>query len=287
MGLKYQDFIQTDAAINPGNSGGALVDTDGRLIGINTAIYSRSGGNQGIGFAIPTDLAREVLVSLIQTGKVTRGQLGVQVQDITAPLARYLGLKNDHGALVGDVVPNSPAAKAGLESRDVILAFNHKPVQDVRNLILDVGEAAPGEKVPVEIWRDGSSKTLQVVVNEARPEKSLANNDATEAEKSNDTLQGVGVTDLTADARQQFSIPEKIKGAVVTEVDPGSAAAEQGLKAGDVILEINKHTVKSADDAVKLTTNAKDKITLLHVWSNNDGGHAGSHYLVVDENKAG
>jgi serine protease Do len=287
MGLKYQDFIQTDAAINPGNSGGALVDTDGRLIGINTAIYSRSGGNQGIGFAIPTDLAREVMVSLVKTGKVTRGQLGVHIQDITPPLARQFDLKNNHGALITDVEPNTPAAKAGLESGDVILQFNGKPVVNSLQLRVDVGEAAPGEKVPVEVWRDGSAKTVEVVVNQLPAEKPLAKNDSSSSpESANDTLQGVGVTDLNAEARQQFSVPPKIKGAVVTEVDPASAAAEAGLKPGDVIMEINKHSVKSADDAVKLTTKAKDRLTLLHVWRN-DGGQSGSQYLVVDESKAG
>lgn len=281
MGLKYQDFIQTDAAINPGNSGGALVDTDGRLIGINTAIFSRTGGNQGIGFAIPTDLAKNVMVSLIKTGKVTRGHLGVEIQDLTPVLARQFDLKNDQGALVGEVMPHSPAAKAGLQSGDVILQFNGKPVLDTRHLQLEVAGTAPGEKVPVRIWREGSAKTVEVVVNELENEGNVAKNDSSQSDAS-DTLQGVGVADLDAQARQQYAVPEKIKGAVVTQVDPASAAADAGLKAGDVILEINKRPVKSADDAVKLTTNPKDRITLLHVWSNE-----GSRYLVVDENKAG
>jgi serine protease Do len=281
MGLKYQDFIQTDAAINPGNSGGALVDTDGRLIGINTAIFSRSGGNQGIGFAIPTDLARDVMLSLVKDGKVTRGQLGVRIQDVTPDLAKQFDLKSDKGALVGEVLPGSPAAKAGLQSGDVILEFNGKPVADSQHLRLEVAGAAPGEKVPVRVWRNGSSKTVDVVVNELKEDGARAKNDSGPSDSS-DTLQGVGVADLDSQTRRQFSIPENVKGAVVTEVDPGSAAAEAGLKQGDVILEINKHAVKSADEAVKLTTNAKDKKTLLHVWSGD-----GSHYLVVDENKAG
>jgi serine protease Do len=282
MDLKDQDFIQTDAAINPGNSGGALVDTDGRLIGINTAIYSRSGGNQGIGFAIPTDLARTVMVSLVTTGKVSRGQLGVRIQPITPELAKQFDLKNDNGVLVGDVVPDSPAAKAGLDSGDVILQFNGKQMDNPHQLQYAVANAAPGEKIPVRLWRNGSAKTVDVVVNPQKDESGLAKNESSSSASSNDTLQGVGVADLTSDYRQQLSVPTGVKGAIVTEVDPGSAAADAGLKTGDVITEINKHSVKSADDAVKLTTNAKDKITLLHVW-NSDG----SHFLVVDESKAG
>jgi len=279
--LKYQDFIQTDAAINPGNSGGALVDTDGRLIGINTAIFSRSGGSEGIGLAIPTDLAREVMVSLVKNGKVTRGYLGVGVQPLTGALARQFDLKTDKGALIDEVVPNSPAAKAGLRSGDVILQFNGKPIPDGRRLQLAVADTAPGEKIPMRIWRDGEAKTVDVLVKEMPGQEQLAKNDSSES-SSNDTLNGVAVTDLNPETRRQYSVDPKIQGAVVTQVDPTSAAADAGLKEGEVIMEINKHPVRSADDAVRLTTNVKDKITLLHVWSAN-----GSHYLVVDESKAG
>jgi serine protease Do len=281
MGLDYEDFIQTDAAINPGNSGGALVDAEGRLIGINTAIYSRNGGNQGIGFAIPTDLARGIMVSLIQYGKVTRGYLGVMIQDITPPLAKEFNLKNDQGALVGDVVPDGPAAKAGLQNGDVIMEFNGHKVADSRHLKLIVANTLPGDKVAVEVLRDGSMKTLEVNVKELPGAEHMAKN-GSDNSSDTDNLQGVAVGDVDSQARQQFSIPEHVKGAVVTEVAPDSAAAEAGLKPGDVILEINHHSVKSADDAVKLTEHAKDKQTLLHVWSGN-----GSHYMVVDESKAG
>jgi serine protease Do len=286
MDLKYQDFIQTDAAINPGNSGGALVDTDGRLIGINTAIFSRSGGSEGIGLAIPTDLAREVMVSLVKDGKVTRGYIGVNLQPLTPALAKQFGLQNDHGALVDEVMPNSPAAKAGLRNGDVIQEFNGQPVADPRHLSLAVANVAPGDKVSLRIWRDGSAKTLDVTVKELPGEAQLAKNSSGKSE-DNDTLQGVAVTDLNSQTRQQFGIDRKItQGAVVTEVAPTSAAADQGLKAGNVIIEINKQPVKSADDAVKLTTNPKDRVTLLRVWSN-EGNSWTSHYLVVDETKAG
>jgi serine protease Do len=288
MDLKYQDFIQTDAAINPGNSGGALVDTDGRLIGVNTAIFSRSGGNEGIGMAIPTDLARQVMVSLVKDGKVTRGYIGVGIEPLTPALAKQFDLKNDQGALVDEVMPNSPAAKAGLRSGDVILQFNGKPIADSRRLSLEVAGVAPGEKVPMRFWRDGAAKTVDVTVQEVPGDvQSAKNNSASPSDSSTDTLQGVAVTDLNPQTRRQFSVDRKItQGAIVTQVDPTSAAADQGLKAGDVIIEINKQPVKSADDAVKLTSNAKDKVTMLHVWTH-DGNRWFSHYMVVDEGKAG
>jgi len=286
MDLKYQDFIQTDAAINPGNSGGALVDTDGRLIGINTAIFSRSGGSEGIGLAIPTDLAREVMVSLVKDGKVTRGYIGVHIQPLTAALAKQFDLKSDKGALIDEVVPGGPAAKAGLRSGDVIQQFNGKPIADARRLSLEVAGVAPGEKVPVRIWRDGTVKTVDVAVKELPGEAQLAKN-STSPSDSSDTLQGVAVTDLNPQTRRQYSVDREItQGAVVTQVDAGSAAADAGLKEGDVVLEINRQPVKSAEDAVRLTSNAMDKITLLRVWSKNSG-QSGSHYLVVDESKAG
>jgi serine protease Do len=282
MDLDYQDFIQTDAAINPGNSGGALVDADGRLIGINTAIYSRSGGNQGVGFAIPTDLAKGVMESLIKYGKVTRGYLGVMIQDVSPSLAKEFNVKDDNGALVGDVVPDGPAAKAGLKSGDIIKKFGGKPVTDSRHLKIEVASLTPGETVPVEVLRDGSTKMLDVQLKELPGSEKVADNNGSDSDKS-DTLQGVAVTDLDSPARQQFNIPEEVKkGVVVTQVEADSAAAEAGLKAGDVILEINRHKVASADDAVKLTEHARERTTLLHVWSGN-----GSHYMVVDENKAG
>jgi serine protease Do len=281
LGLDYEDFIQTDAAINPGNSGGALVDTEGRLVGINTAIYSRSGGNQGIGFAIPTNLARDVMDSLIKDGKVTRGYLGVIIQDVNPALAKEFKLKNTTGALVGDVTPKSPAEKAGLKSGDVILDFDGKKVTDSRHLKLEVGRTRPGETVPVKVLRDGVTKSLEVTVNELPGDDQVAKNDAKNHDDTG-TLNGVAVADLDSGARQQFNLPTGVKGVVVTEVDPNSPAAEAGLKAGDVIQEINRRPVKTAEEAVKLTENTDNKVSLLRIWSN-----GGSHYVVVDESKAG
>ena len=283
MGIEdYEDFIQTDAAINPGNSGGALVDIDGRLIGINTAILSHSGGNQGVGFAIPSNLARNVMESLIQNGHVTRGYLGVMIQNVTPELEQEFNLKETAGALVGDVVSGGPADQAGFKDGDVVMKFNGEKITDSRQLKLIVAETKPGAKVPVEILRDGNRKTLEVTVKQLPGTESVA--DAS-SQNANDTgtLNGVGVGDLDPQVRQQFHIPDSVQGAVVTQVDPGSPAAEAGLKPGVVIESINRHPVKNGDDAVRLTTNASSKKTLVRIWDN-----GGSHFVVVDEsNPAG
>jgi serine protease Do len=281
VGLDYEDFIQTDAAINPGNSGGALVDAEGRLIGINTAILSRSGGNQGIGFAIPANLARDVMGSLVKDGHVTRGFLGVMIQDITPALAKQFNLKDTTGALVGDVTDKSPAEKAGIESGDVIVEFNGKKVTDSRHLKLEVARIQPGETVPVKLLRDATTKTVQVTVKDLAGTERLSKSNSPKAE-DNGTLNGVSVADIDSRARQQFGLPGNLNGVVVTDVDPNSATAEAGLKPGDVIQEINRKAVKTADQAVRMTENAKDKNSLLRVWRN-----GGSHFVVVDESKDG
>lgn len=279
VGLDYEDFIQTDAAINPGNSGGALVDADGRLIGINTAILSRSGGNQGIGFAIPVNLARDVMGSLVRDGRVTRGYAGMWIQDVTPALAKQFNLKENTGALVSDIAPKSPAEKAGLESGDVIVEFNGKKVTDSRHLKLEVARTQPGETAPMKVLRDGNTKTLELAVKAQPGTEQLAKHDRSGGSKDDDgTLNGVTVSDLDRQARRQFEIPENVNGAVVTEVTPDSAAAAAGLKAGDVIQEINHKSVKSAGEAVKLTEKTDAKTTLLRIWS---GG--ASHFVVVDE----
>lgn len=281
IGLDYEDFIQTDAAINPGNSGGALVDAEGRLIGINTAILSRSGGNQGIGFAIPSSLARDVMESLITDGKVVRGYMGVMIQDLTPAIAKKFKTDVKAGALVGEVSAKSPAAEAGLESGDVITDFAGRPVRDSHSLRLQVARIKPGEKVDLKVLRDGNQKSITVKVGE------MPNTDKV-AKASNDsaddkgTLNGVAVADLDSQARREFRIPETVKGALITTVDESSAAAEAGLSAGDVILEINREKVASAQEAVRLTENPADKTTLLKVWSK-----GGQRFVVVDESHVG
>jgi serine protease Do len=279
MGLDYEDFIQTDAAINPGNSGGALVDVDGRLIGINTAIISRSGGNQGIGFAVPTSIARDVMESLVKYGKVQRGYLGIIIQDVTPALAKEFKLKNSHGALVGDVTPKGPADKAGFVSGDVVTEFSGKPVIDSRHLKLEVGRTMPGSTVAVQVLRNGATKELKVTLQELPSTEKMA-----KADEPDDagTLNGVGVANLDSQTRRELDMPDKVGGALVTGVEEDSAAHDAGLQPGDVIEEINHHPIKDADDAVRLTEKSKIKMTLLKVWSKGN-----SHYMVVDETKAG
>ena len=284
MGLDYEDFIQTDAAINPGNSGGALVDAEGRLLGINTAIISRSGGNQGIGFAIPVNLARSVMESLIKDGRVVRGFMGVNIQDVNPALAQEFDLKSNDGALVADVTAGSPAEKAGLKAGDIITKFNGKPVRDSRQLKLQVAQTSPSAKVPVEVLRDGSTKTLTVQLKEF-PRSGLAStsrggNDSGGSE-AEETLKGVTVGNLDARARQQFDIPSDVKGALVIDIDESSAAYEAGLREGDVILEMNRKPVASAEDAVELSAkNDRKGSVLLRVFS-----RGGTRYVVVKEDK--
>ncbi len=280
MGLDYEDFIQTDAAINPGNSGGALVDVDGRLIGMNTAILSHSGGNQGIGFAVPANLARWVMESLVNHGRVERGFLGVNIQDMTPQLAKQFKLDQAKGALVSGVSPDSPADKAGVKSGDVITDFNGKPVTDSRHLKLQVGSTTPGAAVPMNVLRDGQTLTLNVTVKELPGDKLADSTPA--AGKVNDALHGVGVSDIDQATREQLKIPSHVKGAVISSVEEDSVAYEAGLRQGDVILEINRQPVKNAEQATALCEKPASMVSLVKVWS-----HGGTRFIVVDESKAG
>ena len=279
VGIDYEDFIQTDAAINPGNSGGALVDANGRLIGINTAILSRTGGNQGIGFAVPINLARNVMENIVEHGKVIRGFLGVNIQDVDPKLAKEFKLKDLTGALVADVTPGSPAAKGGIKPGDVILEFNGKPVKDSRHLKLQVGQTTPGSKVAVKVRRDDDIKKLDVTLKELA-DKQVAKSGKASAPEG-DLLDGVTVADLTSASRQQFRIPREVNGALITDVNADSPSFEAGLRPGDVIEEIDRRPVENADQAVALSEK-KGKSVLLRVWS-----RGGSHYVVVKSGSVG
>ncbi len=278
-----EDFIQTDAAINPGNSGGALVDVDGRLVGINTAILSHSGGSQGVGFAIPSNLCQWVMTSLVKNGRVERGFLGVNIQNITPALANDFKLDRINGALVADVTAEGPADQAGLKSGDVIRGFNGHDIKDASQLKLQVAETAPGTKASVQVVRDGQSKTLDVTLRPQPGQKLAANDRSDQGGGSHDeALAGVGVADLDANARAEANIPASVHGAVVSEVNPDSAAYEAGLRPGDVITEINRQPVRNAQDAVKETGKPTGSETLVKVWQK-----GGTRYLTVDESRVG
>jgi serine protease Do len=219
--------------------------------------------------------------SLIKYGHVMRGYLGVMIQDVTPALAQEFKLKEPTGALVGDVVPKGPADKAGFKDGDVVLGYNGKQVTDSRHLKLAVGETKPGTTVPVKILREGATRTLEVTVQQLPGSEQLAQNNSPNS-NDNGTLNGVTVNDLDQQSRQELKVPDNVKGVVITEVKPDSPAAEAGLKQGDVIEEINRHPIQTANEAVRLTQNTKDKVTLLRIWS-----EGGSHYVVVDESKAG
>jgi len=277
MGIvDYEDFIQTDASINPGNSGGALVDAAGRLIGINQSILSRSGGNQGVGFAVPSNLARYVMERLVADGRVTRGYLGVMIQPVTDDLAKEFGLKDNAGALVGEVTRNSPAAGAGLREGDVITEFNGKKITSSQQLRLMVSQTAPGTSVPVKLLRDGKEQQLTVKLDEL-PADGLAKAGMNRGGGGGDALlDGVTIDDLDLNTRRQFGLPNAVTGVVVIEVDPGCPAARAGLQAGDVIIEINRRPVANADEAVALSKELNRGRVLLRIWS-----RGVSRFLVV------
>lgn len=257
----YEDFIQTDAAINPGNSGGALVTARGELVGINTAIFSRTGGYQGIGFAIPSNMAKAVMESLIQKGKVIRGWLGVSIQPITPELARQFNLEQEYGALVGDVIENSPAEKAGIMRGDVIVEFNGKKVQEPYNLRNTVANTPPGETVELKIIRDGITKIIRVRIGELPTEKQLIQ----QLELKN-ALRGVSVHDLTPEIYRQMNISEKIKGVIVMDI-AAETPAEGKLMQGDVIQEINRKAISNLKDYEAVVSNIKpDEAVLLLVF---------------------
>ena len=280
MGIvDYENFIQTDAAINMGNSGGALVDTEGRLVGINTAIFTRTGGNQGVGFAIPSNLARDVMQSLREKGRVVRGYIGASVQTLTPELADAMKLKGEPtGALIGEVTPKSVAEKAGIKSGDVITTVNGKKINDARELRLMIGSMAPGTKVQLEVNREGQKKMFDVNLAEMPPAEAGPSPEASPEESAQPekaTVFGSAVVaDVTDDVRRVLNLPKDVQGAVIVQIDSDSPAAQAGLREGDVIQEVNKQPIKNAKDLVALTKKLKpnEKI-LMRIWSQGRSGY--------------
>jgi len=259
----YEDFIQTDASINPGNSGGALVNTRGQLIGINTAIISNGGGgNQGIGFAVPIDMARHVMEQLVSKGKVTRGYLGVSIQEVTPALAKAFGLPSAEGALIGDVTADGPGGKAGLQKGDVIVGLNGQPISDYQELRLRVSQSAPGETAKLDIYRNGQKRQISVTLTEL-PDQQAAAKETPEA--TEDAMQGVQVQALTPDLAEQLKVPASTHGVVVTRVDPDSAAAEGTLQRGDVIQEVNHKPIATPEQLRAAVHDAGNQPLLLLV----------------------
>jgi len=252
----YDDYLQIDAPINRGNSGGPVFDTAGRVIGVNTAIFSPNGGSVGIGFAIPASQAQPVVRQIIDQGHVTRGWLGVQIQAVSPEIADSLGLEDGHGALVADVAKSSPADKSGLQVTDVILDFDGEAIEDTRELVRQVAKTAPGEKVPVTVWRDGKQVKLQMRVGTLEePERQASARTKTGAQ---DPL-GLEVAPLDERARARLGLDQNVKGVLVTQVAPGSAAARQGLRPGDVITRIGQSPVDTPEDLSDKVTAAKEQ----------------------------
>lgn len=251
----YVDYLQIDASINRGNSGGPTFDLEGNVIGINTAIYSPNGGSVGIGFAIPSNTAKSVIEQLKNSGQVSRGWLGVQIQEVTAEIASSLGLDHPAGALVAAVVDNSPAAKAGVKVGDLIQKFDGKPVEKSRDLSRYVAETVIGKKADLLLLHEGKPATLQVAIEKLDEGKvaSRTDNPDEQDDKSNKlTALGVNVSSLTADARKRLNVPKDIQGVLVSRVKAGSPAAERGLEAGDVIVQVNSQPVTKPEDITAL-----------------------------------
>ena len=263
MGIEqYENFIQTDAAINPGNSGGALVNTRGELIGINTAIFSRTGGNMGIGFAIPSNMAKGVMDSLVKTGKVVRGYLGVSIQDVNAEIAKQFGLDKAQGALVSDVVAGSPADKAGIKTGDVILRYDGKDIENSTMLRHRVAETPVGKNAELEVRRDKKPVKLSVQVAEQPKDMSASGESVKSADKSA-ALAGLEVRNLAPDSARQLNLPRATQGVVVTQVESGSAAEKAGVQPGDVVVELNRKPVQSIEDFQRLSAKLGKKDTVL------------------------
>ena len=253
----FDDFLQTDAAINPGNSGGPLVNMQGEVIGINTAIVA---GGSGIGFAIPSNLARKIYTELVAKGKVTRGWLGVSIQPLTPELAKSFGAKEAKGVLISDVVPDSPAAKAGLQPGDILLEFDGKKMDGPGDLQRAVGLTEPGKTAKIKVWRDQAEKTIEVRIGESPDEREARAG----SQRGARSLLGLDVRAITPEIARQLNL-RSAEGVIVARVEDGSPAAEAGVQRGDVIREVNRQKVRTLADFERLTKDVKegDRLTLL------------------------
>ncbi len=272
----YDDFIQTDASINKGNSGGPLFNLKGEVIGVNTAIFSQSGGSVGIGFSVPSSLARPVVAQLAEFGRTRRGWLGVRIQTVTDEIADSLGLDRPKGALVAGVTEGGPAEKAKIEAGDIVTSFDGKPIASMNQLPRAVAETKIGREVPVEVWRKGKSLRLKVTVGEldeseqvasVEPEKGPTTGRSTPNEKKFDVL-GLTLAPITPELRQRFDIKEDVKGVVVVDVANDGPAGKKDIRAGDVILEVAQNEVKTPDEVigrVKEVNDSKRRSVLLLV----------------------
>jgi serine protease Do len=270
----YEDFIQTDAAINPGNSGGALISAQGELIGINTAIISNGvQGNQGIGLAVPVNMARQVMEQIIRQGKVTRGYLGILIQPVTPEVAKAFGLSDPHGALLGDVTADSPASRSGLAQGDIILELNGERINESRQLQLRIAQTAPGATVRLKLLRDGREREVSVTLGELPTDQQRASvsGDRTSA------LDGVTVDELTPEMARELGVPAQTRGVVIEEVQPGSAAADAGLQRGDVIQQVNRKPITTTGEFERAINQAGNQSVLLLV--NREGR---TFYVVIE-----
>ena len=245
----FDDFIQTDASINRGNSGGPLFNLDGEVIGVNTAIFSPSGGSVGIGFAVPSDLAKGVIAQLQKFGKTRRGWLGVRIQTVTEDIAESLGLIDTKGALVSGVMPDGPAKLSGMKSGDVILYFDDKEVEDMKSLPRIVAETEIDKPVNVKVWRNGQLMNLQVIVGEMKEEvqvsESKVNNNSEPVEV---TELGLLVSSITVEVKEKFNIPNNVQGVIVLNVETNSDASKKGILPGDIISEVSQNQIFSPLD---------------------------------------
>jgi len=270
----YLDMIQTDAAINPGNSGGPLCDLNGRVIGINVVIFSTSGGYQGIGFAIPVNLVKDVLKDLISGKEIAYGWLGVSVQEITPELAEYFKLPDTKGALISGIVPDSPAEASDLKSGDIVIAFNDVRINEVQDLLKEVNKADIDEKARLNVIRDGDKKTIYVTIGKRSPKLETEDAKGLEVPEEAKKWRGISVASITDEIAEDLRLKDK-DGVVIVDVDPRSSSYESGLREGDVIHEINKTKIISISDYKKAVTDLKGLVLI-----NTDRG-----YVTVKEDE--